>query len=82
MTSTLTPAAASMRAVVKTRPGQDGVVLRQEPVRQVVPGAARLRVLAAGICGTDVHIARDEYPSEPPVIMGHEVSRRGDRGRR
>jgi L-iditol 2-dehydrogenase len=33
-----------------------------------------LEVTAAGICGTDLHIADDEYPSVPPVTMGHEVS--------
>src|SRR5262249_28477271 len=27
-----------------------------------------------GICGTDIHIWDDEFPSEPPVTMGHEVS--------
>ncbi|MDN5798138.1 MAG: alcohol dehydrogenase catalytic domain-containing protein [Intrasporangium sp.] len=35
---------------------------------------ARVRVAATGICGTDLHIARDEYACEPPVVMGHEVS--------
>ncbi|TVQ64914.1 MAG: alcohol dehydrogenase, partial [Phycisphaerales bacterium] len=29
---------------------------------------------AAGICGTDVHIMHDEYRSEPPVTLGHEVA--------
>ena len=33
-----------------------------------------LEVAAAGICGTDLHIADDEFPSRPPVTMGHEVS--------
>ena len=28
---------------------------------------------AAGICGTDLHIEAGEYPSVPPVTMGHEV---------
>jgi L-iditol 2-dehydrogenase len=34
---------------------------------------AIVRVLATGICGTDVHIAHDEYACEPPVVMGHEI---------
>ena len=29
-------------------------------------------LLAAGICGTDLHIEAGEYPSVPPVTMGHE----------
>jgi L-iditol 2-dehydrogenase len=33
-----------------------------------------LDVVATGICGTDLHIQDGEYPSVPPVTMGHEVS--------
>ena len=32
-----------------------------------------MQVLGAGICGTDLHIANDEYPTLPPVTLGHEV---------
>ena len=40
------------------------------------PGEVRVRVLAAGICGTDVHICKGD-PSiaeivEPPIVLGHE----------
>jgi L-iditol 2-dehydrogenase len=38
------------------------------------PGHVVLDVVGAGICGTDLHIWDDEFPSEPPVTMGHEVS--------
>jgi L-iditol 2-dehydrogenase len=31
-------------------------------------------VAAAGICGTDLHIMKDEYRSDPPVTLGHEVA--------
>ena len=27
-----------------------------------------------GICGTDLHIIADEFVSNPPVVMGHEVT--------
>ena len=30
-------------------------------------------MLGAGVCGTDLHIEADEFRSEPPVTMGHEV---------
>jgi L-iditol 2-dehydrogenase len=33
-----------------------------------------LEVVAAGICGTDLHIADGEYRTVTPVTMGHEVS--------
>jgi L-iditol 2-dehydrogenase len=36
-------------------------------------GQVVLDVSATGICGTDLHIAAGEYPSVPPVTVGHEV---------
>lgn len=62
-----------MSAVVKSAPGSENVVLRDVPEPVAGPGQARVRVLAAGICGTDIHVARDEYACEPPVVMGHEI---------
>ena len=61
-------------AVGKLAAGVGHLGMRQQPVRQ--PGAreALLEVIATGICGTDLHIADDEFPSEPPVTMGHEVT--------
>jgi L-iditol 2-dehydrogenase len=44
---------------------------RPEPVAG--PGQVVLDVLATGICGTDLHIWAGEYPSVPPVTLGHEV---------
>jgi len=46
-------------------------------VRQVdkpVPGPDELlvRVEASGICGTDRHLLHGEFPSTPPVTLGHE----------
>ena len=38
------------------------------------PGHVLIAVRAAGICGTDIHIYRDEFRSRPPVVMGHEVA--------
>jgi L-iditol 2-dehydrogenase len=38
------------------------------------PGEVRLRPLAAGLCGTDAHIFRGEFPATPPVVLGHEVA--------
>lgn len=74
MASTLPTTTAVMRAVLKTGPGEGAVEVSTVPVPQTVPGTARVRVVATGICGTDVHIARDEYASEPPVVMGHEIT--------
>ncbi|WP_302760473.1 alcohol dehydrogenase catalytic domain-containing protein, partial [Christensenella hongkongensis] len=33
-----------------------------------------IEVTAAGVCGTDIHIWRDEFPYYPPVVMGHEFA--------
>jgi L-iditol 2-dehydrogenase len=38
------------------------------------PGELLVRVEACGICGTDRHILRGEFPSAPPVTLGHEFS--------
>lgn len=36
------------------------------------PGEVLVRVLAAGICGTDRHLLKGEFPCAPPVTLGHE----------
>jgi D-arabinose 1-dehydrogenase-like Zn-dependent alcohol dehydrogenase len=37
------------------------------------PGQVLLRVRASGLCGTDLHIWRGEYPGlAPPLVLGHE----------
>lgn len=66
-------AGETMPAVVKVAAGTVGVELQHVPVPHAAPGQIRLRVLATGICGTDLHIASDEYAYEAPVVMGHEI---------
>lgn len=36
------------------------------------PGELVIRVLAAGICGSDRHMYKGEYPTAIPVTLGHE----------
>lgn len=38
------------------------------------PGEVTVRVEGAGICGTDRHLYRGEFPSKGPVTLGHEFS--------
>ncbi len=38
------------------------------------PGEIVIRVEAAGICGTDRHLFKGEFPCTPPVTLGHEFS--------
>jgi L-iditol 2-dehydrogenase len=44
------------------------------PVPDPGPGEVLVRVEAAGICGTDRHLYRGEFPCTPPVTLGHEFS--------
>ena len=38
------------------------------------PGEVVVRVEACGICGTDRHLYHGDFPSTPPVTLGHEFS--------
>jgi threonine dehydrogenase-like Zn-dependent dehydrogenase len=64
-----------MKAVVKaaTAPGAE---IRDVPVPSAGPGEVLLRVLRAGVCGTDLHIWNWDRWSQgrikPPVTLGHE----------
>jgi threonine 3-dehydrogenase len=65
----------TMRAIVKGSPGP-GAEIREVPVPECGPGELLLRVLRAGVCGTDLHIYKWDRWSEsrlkPPVTIGHE----------
>ena len=63
-----------MQAVMKVAPGVGHVTVRQIPEPEPGPGEALIRVKAAGICGTDLHIYHDEFKTLPPVVLGHEVA--------
>jgi 2-desacetyl-2-hydroxyethyl bacteriochlorophyllide A dehydrogenase len=44
------------------------------PVPEPKENEILIRVMASGICGTDIHIFRGEYMGDYPVIPGHEFS--------
>lgn len=64
-----------MRALVKTSAGP-GLELIEVPEPEVKPDEVKIRVLRAGLCGTDLHIQSwDDWAAEmlrPPLIVGHE----------
>jgi len=62
----------NMRALVKMAPGVGNVAIREVPVRAPGPDEILIRIKYCGVCGTDLHIYADEFPNDPPVIMGHE----------
>lgn len=63
-----------MIGLTKLAPGAGNVALAERPEPVVGAGQVVVEVLAAGICGTDLHIADGEYQTVTPVTMGHEVS--------
>jgi len=63
-----------MLALRKLAVGETRLVLQDLPDPEPRSGHVVIDVAAAGICGTDVHIRHDEYRSDPPVTLGHEVA--------
>lgn len=63
-----------MKGVAKVARGEGNVALIDVPEPELKPGYVIIEVKAAGICGTDLHIYHDEFKTNPPVIMGHEVA--------
>jgi threonine 3-dehydrogenase len=65
-----------MRAVVKPGAGP-GLELAERPTPEPGPGEILIRVRAASICGTDLHIRSwDPWAAEhvaPPLVIGHEM---------
>lgn len=68
----------TMRALVKEAAGP-GAAIREVPVPEPGPGELLVRVHAASVCGTDVHIERwDKWAEQnfgpPPMTFGHEMA--------
>ena len=61
-----------MKALRKLAAGEQTLVLDDVPPPRAEPGWVVLDVGYAGICGTDLHIVHDQFPSWPPVTLGHE----------
>lgn len=61
-----------MKAARIERPGEASVVNVPGPAPG--PDDVLIRVHAAGICGTDLHIFKGEYEANYPIIPGHEFS--------
>ena len=63
-----------MKALRKLGKGAESVQLCE--VEKPIPGPNDLlvKVMAAGICGTDLHILAEEYSHSVPVTLGHEYT--------
>lgn len=66
----------SMKAAVLKRPFE--VVIEERPVPQVGPDEVLIKVMAVGVCGSDVHYYEHgrigRYVVEKPIILGHECA--------
>jgi L-iditol 2-dehydrogenase len=60
--------------LAKLASGPGNVRLAERDAPEAGVGEVIVSVSGAGVCGTDLHIEAGEYPSEPPVTLGHEVS--------
>jgi propanol-preferring alcohol dehydrogenase len=69
--------AATMKAWAVSTPGpidSGPLVAIEREIPEPGPGEIRLRVLACGVCRTDLHLAEgDVAPRRPLVIPGHEI---------
>ncbi len=67
-----------MKCVIKAAPGAGNLELAEKPIPQIGPNDVLIKIKAAAICGTDVHIKNwNEFASSrmvPPMIIGHELS--------
>jgi L-iditol 2-dehydrogenase len=70
----MTDVATSMHAVVLRAPGE--VVIEERPVPTPGPDEVLVRVLAVGVCGSDVHYVKHgrigNFVVTGPMILGHE----------
>jgi propanol-preferring alcohol dehydrogenase len=62
-----------MKAMVLSRPGTP-LVWTDLPDREPGPGQVRVKVLACGVCRTDLHVYDGDLPDpKSPIIPGHEI---------
>jgi propanol-preferring alcohol dehydrogenase len=67
-----------MKAMMLNKPGTP-LVWTELPDRQPGPGEVRIKVLACGVCRTDLHVTDGELPNpKSPIIPGHEIVGRID----
>ena len=68
----------TMRAMVLNKP-RTPLEWTELPERRPGPGEIRVKVLACGVCRTDLHVLDGELPDpKSPIIPGHEIVGRID----
>src|SRR5690349_7408400 len=61
----------SVRAAVLEEVGQP-VVIRDLELIEPRAGEVRVRMLASGVCHSDLHVREGEWDRPTPIVMGHE----------
>jgi threonine 3-dehydrogenase len=68
--------ADTMKAIIKPEPGP-GLAVAEVPIPRIAHNEVLVKVKAASICGTDLHIYNwDDWAASrlhPPLVVGHEV---------
>lgn len=66
----------TMRALVKYDKGPGNMEIRSIPEPEPKPGQVKIKIVEAGICGSDLHIYHSDIaiPVRSPVTTGHEFS--------
>ena len=63
-----------MKGVVKFKDGKDGWEIRDIERRDPGPGDIEIKVMNAGICGSELHLFHDNHYYTPGTVIGHEYS--------
>ena len=72
-----------MKAIqIKENGGPEVMTLVDIPVPKPKANEALVKITAAGVNFADVYVREGRYKSTPPLVIGQEAARRGDRGRR
>ena len=66
---------STMRAAVVTEFGKP-LTIQEVPIPEPGPGEVLVKVMACGVCHTDLHAAEGDWPVRPtlPFIPGHEAA--------
>ncbi|MGQ3675939.1 zinc-dependent alcohol dehydrogenase family protein [Xanthobacter sp. TB0139] len=68
-----------MDVMVLNKPG-GRLEMEHRPMPEPGPGEVRIRVLACGVCRTDLHVLDGELPeTRLPIVPGHEIVGRVDK---
>jgi len=65
---------SEMKALVKLGPGPGNMKIVRRPMPECESGEVLVRVTAASICGSDLHIYLGELECKSGVILGHEFA--------